>query len=127
MYLSYDEYADIGGTADKNSFVRMEVKARRIIDRATRNRLTAETPVRSCVKYCMYELIGAIASEDDLGGIAAGREIASMSNDGVSVSFVSGSGGAASAQARYTGIVRAWLEGESTASGIHLLYAGVDA
>ena len=51
----------------------------------------------------------------------SGREIAAMSNDGVSVSFTT-SGKAAS---RYTAIVRTWMAMETDAFGVPLMYPGV--
>ena len=59
---------------------------------------------------------------------ADGREIASVSNDGVSVAYVSGGlSGAAEQIQRYTSVARAYLEYETDANGVFLLYAGVDA
>lgn len=126
MYLTYDEYAGMGGGAPESAFPRLEARARAQLDRITFGRICGEDPVRENVKYCMFDLIGAIEAEDAMGSLAAGREIASMSNDGVSVSFSSGgSGGARSAAARYTAIAHDWLATETTACGIPLLYAGV--
>lgn len=129
-YLEFKSYAEMGGNLDSaDAYTRAEAKARRLIDRVTHNRLVDETPVRECVKYCMYYLISAIVADDNMNDIASGREIAAMSNDGVSVTFASGEAGngAQAAQSRYMGIIRGWLDGETTASGVHLLYAGVDA
>lgn len=129
MYLTYDEYEEMGGTMDEDVFDRFEMKARRLIDRATRGRIISETPVRDCVKYCAYELVAAMYADESLAGIAAGRDIAAVSNDGVSVSFATGNAenAATAANARYFAAIRAWLDGETTASGVHLLYAGVGA
>lgn len=131
MYLTYNDYSDLGGTldVDEEIYARFELKARRLMDRATRGRLASESPVRDCVKYCMLELIDAMYADEAFTAAYAGRDIASMSNDGVSVSFAAGSQNSAAqdTHARYLAKIRAWLDGETTSSGVSLLYAGVDA
>jgi hypothetical protein len=129
MYLEYSEFEDMGGTVNEDAFPRFEAKARTQIDRATHGRLAKETPVRNSVKYCVFELISAIAAGESVGGIASGRAVASMSNDGVSVSFAQAGddAGTRSDSIRYFAIIRTWLDGETDANGTPLLYAGVDA
>ena len=123
MYLTYIEYIDMGGCIDSAHFPRFEAKARRVIDIATMNRLVGESPVRDSVKHCMYDLVNAIRADESTAG-ASGREIASMSNDGVSVTYATGNG-QRSAYTRYSAIVREWLLGETDACGVPLLFAGV--
>ena len=127
VYLTYDEYEEMGGGAQESAFPRLEAKARARIDLMTFGRLSNEKSVRENVRFCMFDLINAINADESTGGIASGREIASMSNDGVSMSFVSGgnAGGARAASSRYAAIVREWLAGETAECGIPLLYAGV--
>ena len=120
MYLDDDSYAQIGGELDPDVYERLAAKAERLIDRATHARLKAQANVPDGVKYCIMELINAIQADESMGG--AGREISSMSNDGVSVSFA-----AMAASARYMEIIRSWLDGETTEAGVHLMYAGCDA
>ena len=124
MYLTYEEYLDMGGGASDSAFARLEAKARAILDRITFGRIRGEKPARQNVKYCMYDLIAALEAEENVGSIAAGREIASMSNDGVSVSFAAGQS-ARSGPARMAAIARSWLGDEVDAYGTPLLYAGV--
>lgn len=126
MYLDYDSYADMGGGASESAFSRFEAKARLQINRATFGRIENEKPVRESVKNCMYELIEAMSDGESAGRMATGREITSMSNDGMSVSFSSGSG-ARAASARYAAIIREWLSAEVDKNGTPLLYAGVIA
>lgn len=123
MYLTYIEYIEMGGCIESAHFPRFEAKARRAIDNATMNRLIGEDPVRDSVKHCMYDLINAIHTDESAMG-ASGREIASMSNDGVSVTYATGNG-QGGASARHSAIVREWLLGETDACGVPLLYAGV--
>ena len=122
MYLDYGSYAQMGGELEPDVYERLAAKAERLIDRATHARLKAVSTVPMCVKYCIMELIDAIHADESMGSMSAGREISSMSNDGVSVSFT-----AMAASARYMEIIRQWLDGETTEAGVHLLYAGCDA
>lgn len=127
MYLTYDEYDEMGGGMSEDAFARFEMKARRRIDAATFGRLQGESPVRDAVKNCMFELIQAM-HEDEINVGFSGREISSMSNDGVSVTYASGNsrtGVQSGSGARYMGIIRAWLTGETDACGNNILYAGV--
>lgn len=130
-YLDQAEYLEMGGTIpedDELRYQRLESRASHAIDRATHGRIKAEKPVRNAVKFCVYEMIERYASDEAMAGMS-GREIASMSNDGVSVSYVSGasaSGGSAFAL-RDTESIRAWLMDEVDGNGTPLLYAGVDA
>lgn len=128
MYLEYNDYAQMGGELEPDVYERLGAKAERLIDRATHGRLQRMAEVSKPVKYCIMELIGALQADESLGGMAAGREISSMSNDGVSVSFASsGASGAMAASARHMAIISGWLDGEVTEDGVHLLYAGCDA
>lgn len=122
-YLTQDEFEEYGGVQGigEEIFAKHELKARRLIDRMTHNRLQNEKTVRESVKMCMVELVGAMAAEEADGG-AGSREIASMSNDGVSVTFRQDSGGSGH---RHALIVRSWLDGETAENGVNILYAGV--
>lgn len=121
MYLTQDIYEDMGGAiTDDAVFERLAAKADAIIDRMTHGRIKDETPVRKNVQYAAFELIEAMHAD----AAHDGREVASVSNDGVSVSYVSSS--YTSPQRRYSGIVRNWLDAEEI-DGLPILYAGVDA
>lgn len=123
MYLDYGDYIAMGGQREENDFERASYKAHALITRITHGRILNEKPVRDTVKHCAFELIEAMIS-DSLSG-ADGRVIASMSNDGMSVSYAGQSGNAAQVNAsRYAGIVRSYLEYETDARGVFLLYAG---
>jgi hypothetical protein len=125
MYITYEEYVDMGGSVSEGAFNRLETKARAAVDRVTFGRLKNESPMRDAVRYCMFDLINAANADDSAGAITAGREIAAMSNDGISVSFASSGGASASVAARQAAIVREWLAAETDAYGTPLLYAGV--
>jgi hypothetical protein len=127
MYLTYDEYLDMGGAEiEEEVFNRHIARANATITRMTHGRILNESPVRESVKCAAFELANAIHADSQVG--AVGREIASMSNDGVGVSFVTGSqSGAAASAHRHAAIVREYLEFERDANGTLLLYVGVDA
>lgn len=125
MYLIYDDYIAMGGTINAALYSRFEMKARKLVDMLTHGRLEGEKPVRESVKCCMYELIQMMYADEVSG--SGGREIAGVSNDGVSISYAISQNGAGSPTARYMNYIRTWLSGETTKSGVYLLYAGVDA
>ena len=126
-YLTFYEYNRMGGTiTDTLVFERYMSRAEAIINRMTHGRILTESPVRSAVKNAAFDLVSVIYA-DTLNG-ADGREVASMSNDGMSVTYVQGASNPAAAMAqRYSGIVRQYLDWEVDAKGTPLLYAGVDA
>ena len=115
MYLTYQEYAGMDGGVDAAAFARLDAKAEKLVDRATHGRLKGEEPVRDAVKSCVFELIGELCREETAREMDGGRELASMSNDGLSVSFAtqSAAGGASSRQMQ---ILRQWLGDASLAS-----------
>lgn len=125
MYLTYQEYAGMDGGVDAAAFARLDAKAEKLVDRATHGRLKGEEPVRDAVKNCVFELIGELCREEAAREMDGGRELASMSNDGLSVSFAaqSAAGGASSHQMQ---ILRQWLGDELSRDGVNLLYAGTD-
>lgn len=126
-YLTFYDYKNMGGTiTDVLVFERYMSRASAFITRMTHGRVLNESPVRDAVKNAAFDLVSVIYADAQNG--ADGREIASMSNDGMSVSYVSGASNAAAATAqRYSGIVRQYLDWETDANGTPLLYAGVDA
>lgn len=126
MYLSYEEYAQMGGRAEPDAFERLEARARHLIDRATHGRIKGEGEVREAVKNCAWELIEELCAQEELRDLGGGREISAMRNDGVQLSFFGESASGGAATVRQEAILRAWLDGEVSARGVRLLYAGVD-
>ena len=122
MYLDYVTYLEWGGSdsMSEEAYTRLEMRAGKIIDRLTHGRIQGESPVRNAVKYAVFELIGAIQKID----VQDGQTAKAVTNDGISVEYATQKGGAYS---RYAQIVQGYLEGETTAAGVSLLYAGVDA
>ena len=96
MYLTYEEYQNMGGTLDNTTFNDFEMEAEAIVDWYTFNRLQQDTEFPDKLKQCMYQLIKiaqqkqAAMSMGEAAGESAegiGASIASRSNDGVLISY----------------------------------------
>lgn len=79
MYLTYEEYKELGGTAEQPSFTQLELQARYKLDYWTFNRIT-EPDER--VKLCMRLIIDVL---DEIQSNII--DASSFSNDGVSVTL----------------------------------------
>ena len=144
MYLTYDEYTDMGGTLDETAFQDLEFDAESTINWYTFNRLkrkewekTLETEE---LKRCMYQLIRVKQIEQELlsassGGVGVGvgwtkeAGITQESNDGVSVSYNTLSSGDLMAYANgtknKTDLVTRYLGSVVNDLGRNILYRGV--
>lgn len=80
MYLSYFEYQNYGGMLENTAFNRLNLRAEKILDTFTFDRLKEKAPDEN-TKLCMFELIENLSKLDN------GRAIKSVSNDGVSISY----------------------------------------
>ena len=96
MYLTYNEYQELGGTLDETAFNDVEYEAECHVDWYTFNRLWKQTEYPPQLKRCMYRLIRLIERQMSLMGqptnssqqnVAGTSQISSMSNDGVSISY----------------------------------------
>lgn len=134
MYLTYDEYQNMGGTLDETTFNDLEFEARCKIDWWTFNRLKNEEVYPEEVQRCMYKLINliqqkqaaaALDGEGQSSSTAAG--IASMSNDGVSISYnvMSASEAAEQASAEIDTCIRQYLGDVRNSLGQKVLYRGL--
>lgn len=135
MYLTYQEYKDMGGTLDETAFDDFEFRARASIDWYTFNRLQNETTYPEVVKRCMFSLInllvnatlaGATSGENTpASGVVAG--VASQSNDGVSISFntLSAKDALDASKAEITETIERYLQGVINSLGHKVLYRGV--
>ena len=139
MYLDYPEYQNMGGTLDSTTFDNYEYKAGTILNLYTYNRLKDEAPedISENVKRCMYELIRLVQAKDGVlpnidgnGRLANIGNVASQSNDGVSVSYatpmtLSASEIASSFKNEIKETVSMYLNDEYNSKGERLLYKGV--
>lgn len=82
--MTYFEYTALGGIADCNSFPRLEMKARGLIDYRTQGRFSLSARISENVKLLTAEIIDRLysAREKEL-------TVTSESNDGVSKTYVS--------------------------------------
>lgn len=81
QYLTYQQYASNGGTAELSAFPLLERRARAKLDYWTQGRIRC---VDSDIQLCMVLIINALDSVQD-----SGQEVTSFNNDGVSVSLSS--------------------------------------
>lgn len=108
MYLTYEEYTDMGGTLDEAAFNDLEFDAESTVNWYTFNRLKrtewAKVLESEELKRCMYQLIRLKAAENELlassgggagWGIGWSKEagITEESNDGVTTKYNTASAG----------------------------------
>lgn len=136
MYLTYEEYTEMGGTLEQATFSDCEMEAETVVDWYTFNRLKNETEFSEDVKKCMYMLIkyinlqsqlagvGVIGSNETYGGTAG---IASQSNDGVSVSYniLSAQELMTNASMKLKSIINSTLSTVTNSLGQKVLYRGL--
>ena len=149
MYLTYEEYKNLGGTLDETTFNDFEFESECLINWFTFNRLKNETIYPAEVKMCTNALIkickikadamalGAqttqvVDGEGKVTTITSNPSIASQSNDGVSISYntVSASQVFDSLSAKKQGgqietLVQMYLQGVVNSLGQKLLYRGL--
>ena len=118
-YLTFNEYRGMGGTLESAAFSLQEFRARKLLDQVTFQRVQTETPVREAVKYAMFGLI-LLQIEGDAQG---GREMSSVSIDGLSVSYAQGQ--QETNISKRVKLVQEYLVNEVADDGIPLLYAGL--
>lgn len=134
MYLTYEEYQNMGGALDETTFLNYEFEARTKVDWYTFNRLQNEKEYPEAVKRCMYKLITLIQEKAQAsvvdgqsadGSITAG--VASQSNDGVSISFntLSAKDMVELADAEIQKCINAYLQGVRNSLGHKVLYRGI--
>ena len=114
MYLSYEEYVEMGGKIDIAAFNIYLRRAEAEINKQTYQRLQNIDTIPVEVKNCVWELIEIFYKKS--------KQIAgSVSNDGVSVSFE-----VIDTEKETNDIIKRYLLHVSTPDGVPLLYMGVD-
>lgn len=86
QYLTYDEYRRMGGELAETDFSNMEEEAEMEINFYTDRRLVLDTAIPGEVKNLVFNLIDLISQKADYESADSGT-VASVSNDGVSVSY----------------------------------------
>ena len=123
-YLSYEEYAELGGALDEVPFSILEFKAQKEIDKYTFGRLTGLDKQRNEVKVCIFELIKTITNPS---GEPASSNKSSESYPGYSVSYATLSNDLIKAkEAEIGNIITTYLSNCKLDDGTPYLYRGVD-
>lgn len=134
MYLTYEEYQNMGGTLDSTAFADFEFEASTQIDWYTFNRLQKDSTFPEAVKRCDYALIKMLQDRREamlVGSTSADGTtqagIASQSNDGVSVSFntLSARDLVDLSKTEIEGLIQRYLQGVVNSLGRKVLYRGV--
>ena len=137
MYITYDDYMIMGGSAlEETAFEQLEFEARAIIDYWTFNRLQKETEYPEAVKLCMFKLVSLINDKQKAMMVDAVSSttntviqagIASESNDGVSTSYntLSAKEAVDTLQKEFSDTIQMYLTGVKNSLGHKLLYRGV--
>lgn len=134
MYLTYEEYRNMGGTLDVTTFDDLEFEAEATVNWYTFNRLKNDTSfpqeLKRLMKYLinLYKIQGNILnSSDNAEAQGALSAIQSQSNDGVSVSYnvLSASEIAQTCKDEAETAVKKYLQGVMNEAGQLLLYRGV--
>lgn len=135
MYLTYDEYTNMGGKSlEETTFHQLEFEARAVIDYWTFNRLQNEETYPEAVKRCMFRLVSLINDKQQAmvtdakasdGSVQAG--IASESNDGVSTSYntLSAKEAVETMQNEVEKTIRFYLSSVKNSLGRKVLYRGL--
>lgn len=134
MYLTYEEYRNMGGTLDVTTFDDLEFEAEATVNWYTFNRLKNDTSFPQELKRLMKYLINLykiqsniLNSSDNAEAQGALSAIQSQSNDGVSVSYnvLSASEIAQTCKGEAETVVKKYLQGVMNEAGQLLLYRGV--
>ncbi len=136
MYLTYDEYTEMGGTLDETAFTDLEYEARAYIDWVTFNRLWKEEKIPTRVKECEYHILKLIQnklealtplSESDSSSEGVEKTISSQSNDGVSISYnvLSAKDIIDASEKELQKAINRYLQGVRNSLGYKLLYRGI--
>ena len=136
MYLTYDEYIQMGGEAiEETAFEQLEFEARSQIDWWTFSRLKNETSYPEAVKRCMFKLIELLDKQqkvlmvdavDEDGNVKAGL-MAHQSNDGVSSTYnvITGNMAVRVIQSQLNNTIRMYLQDVKNSLGRKVLYRGL--
>lgn len=88
MYLTYEEYIEYGGTIDETTYNSIIYEAQAYIDWVTFNRLKKEQTIPVEVKRCVLAIISLVIKQQSLMAFDdTNKDVKSISNDGVSVSY----------------------------------------
>lgn len=125
MYIDLEYYLSNGGTGGNTSavFARNEFRARKLVDKATQNRVAKMREVPEAVKLLMVELI---QMEENQGAkVMETQPVTSFSNDGYSETYADPLTADRVKELEFD-LINQYLAGECDDDGVPLLYLGVD-
>lgn len=131
MYLTYDEYKEMGGTLEEAEFNDLERESRTYVDDITFNRFRKDKEYPKELKECMYILIDKVKTLGRTLKVSVDPDetpqIVSQSNDGVSISYnvLSAIDIQAQAEKDIQKTLRAYLFGVRNEAGRLVTYRGV--
>lgn len=134
MYLTYEQYQEYGGTLDETTFSDYEFEAGTVVDWYTFNRLKNETTYPEALTRLMYRLISILQLQAQVIGVDTSNDngsgqgnIASRSNDGVSISYntIPASEIVTQCKDEMLNNIRMYLNGLTNSLGQNLLYRGL--
>lgn len=117
MYITYEQYRDLGGGLDEAAFNIYGYEAEAKVNAKTHGRIDPQN-VTEPVKRCIARLASIMAQAD-----ISTDKVTSWSNDGVSESIKDVS--VQEYNDKMDGIIRDYLANEVDANGVPLLYLGV--
>lgn len=136
MYLTYEEYTNMGGQdVEETAFAELEFEARTQIDWWTFGRLKNESTQCEAVKRCMIQLIQLldkrqkvmlIDATDEDGNVVTGL-MAHQSNDGVSATYnvITGNMAIRVIDAQLKNAIKMHLQDVRDSLGRKVLYRGI--
>lgn len=134
MYLTYEEYQNMGGTLDETTFSDYAFEASSVVDWYTFNRLQNETTYPEALTKLMYRLINILQLQSQAIGLNAEQAngsgqgiVSSQSNDGVSISYniIPASELAKQCEDKIKSTIKIYLSGLTNSLGYKLLYRGL--
>ncbi len=117
MLLTYGAYRGMGGTLNQAMFNRYEMRAAATVSRYTFGRASLLSPAPLEVECLIFDLITLYQCSEN-------KEVASVSNDGVSVSYNAAITPEQSGEQEQN-LIFSYLEHLVTPDGTPLLYCGV--
>ena len=134
MYITYDEYKNMGGGIDETTFNILEIQCEFVVNWYTFSRLSKDTTYPEKVKQCMFLLIDLMHKQNKATSVdgsdttsGTSSAIASQSNDGVSVSYnvLSASQATDILKKQMENTIQQCLQGVTNSLGHKLLYRGI--
>jgi hypothetical protein len=123
QYLTYEEYAELGGALEETPFNILELEARKNIDKYTFGRLQNLDSQINEVKVCEFKLINLLDTYNSYANQNKG--VSSESTDGYSISYSSATENVSKAKINeIKDIIKTYLAECKLEDGTPYLYVG---